>query len=56
MGHVGINSGGIQREGAACPEGSLKCVRGTSSLLSAGPQEAVRIDGRKDFAGISMPG
>lgn len=56
MGHVGTHLGVIQREGAACAEGNLKCMRKTSCLSSAGPQDAVRIGGRKDFVGISVIG
>lgn len=52
--HIDMDLGVIQREWAFS-EGILKCVK-TSSLLSAGPQEAMRIDGRKDFVGISRIG
>ena len=34
--------------------GTFEACKKTGSLLSAGPQEAVRIYGKKDFVGISM--
>lgn len=36
--------------------GTFEACKKTGSLLSAGPQEAVRIYDGKDFVGISMTG
>ena len=35
---------------------TFEAYKKTGRLLSAGPQEAVRLYGRKDFVGISMTG
>lgn len=49
-----ILRGNSDRRSSVC-RGKLEVCE-ENKLLSAGPQEAVRIDGRKDFVGISVIG